>query len=106
MPHDQLFWRFHEKGTLIIRKGADKLIRQGSGVGNRFDLANDMAESDDVAAQNRPVRPSCQGRRTHGQRTCCRPHPGLGSWAEEVIGPAELSSRPRYASLKNRPKVD
>jgi len=48
--HDALYWEFHETNMLGVRKGNWKLVVQ-NGNCRLYDLANDIHEDNDVAAQ-------------------------------------------------------
>lgn len=47
-PHDALYWRFGKKRA--IREGDWKLVDNGTGTWELYDLANDIGESNDLAA--------------------------------------------------------
>jgi arylsulfatase B len=49
-PHETLFWRVGRKNAL--RQGDWKLIREGGGAWQLYDLAHDVSESSNVAAQH------------------------------------------------------
>jgi arylsulfatase B len=51
-PHETLFWRVGRKNAL--RHGDWKLIRDGGGAWQLYDLAHDVSETNDLAAQNAP----------------------------------------------------
>lgn len=53
-PHESLFWRFGKK--YAVRKGDYKLLDNGDGVIQLFDLAKDIGEATDIAADHPDVK--------------------------------------------------
>jgi arylsulfatase A-like enzyme len=52
-PHETLFWRFGEQWA--VRKGDLKLLKMGNAATKLFDLANDIGEKHDLAAEKQEV---------------------------------------------------
>jgi arylsulfatase A-like enzyme len=48
-PHDRLFWRSGQQ--LAVRDGQDKLVRQGKTPNELYQLATDLAETNNLAAE-------------------------------------------------------
>jgi arylsulfatase A-like enzyme len=52
-PHERLFWRSGgSKGNHAVREGDWKLVRLGAQAPQLFNLANDIGEAHDLAAEN------------------------------------------------------
>jgi arylsulfatase A-like enzyme len=58
-PHETLFWRFGEQWA--VRKGDLKLLKMGNSTPKLFDLANDIGEKHDLAAEKPDVAKELEG---------------------------------------------
>ena len=81
-PHDRLFWRTEGGQARAVREGRWKLVRLKDKPAELFDLATDIGESRDLAAQKPEV----------ARRLAA----ALDAWDKELIPPVFLGS-----SVKN-----
>ncbi len=73
-PHDRLFWRMSNKSTHAIREGTWKLVRQPDMPVELYDLATDLAESKNLAAEKSDIT--------------ARLTASLDAWDKELVPPA------------------
>jgi arylsulfatase A-like enzyme len=77
-PHDRLFWRTEGGQARAVREGRWKLVRFKDNPAELFDLATDISESHDLAAQQPEVARSLAL--------------ALDAWDKELIPPVFLGS--------------
>jgi arylsulfatase A-like enzyme len=84
-PHDRLFWRFYKKNILVVREGADKLIRTVSDDRTElYELNADIGESTDVANQKAGVTRELIRQADDWAKDLKPPaYPGLGTWLKK-----------------------
>jgi arylsulfatase A-like enzyme len=95
-PHERLFWRMIRKKACAVREGSWKLVRLADAAPALFDLAKDIGEKEDVAADNPDVVSQLVTK--------------LDVWDKELIDPVFPGSSlknedwgPGGANQKNRP---
>jgi hypothetical protein len=78
VPHEELFWRYHTYKA--VRKGSMKLVRQRNEPDQLFDLASDIGESKNLAAEKSEVLAQLQA--------------DLGVWESKMNAPRWSTTRP------------